>query len=78
MSIFNYPGRHYGKTRKRTLDDQELHVAQTYVLRNCPEVQPYLEMFTGHYRAHEFQQNEIDGAIDEHFAVWFRTYVSYT
>ncbi len=42
-SIFRYPGRPYGVSRYRYLDDNELRVATAYVLLNCKEVKPYLE-----------------------------------
>lgn len=43
LSIFKYPGRVFGKPRKRFLTDEEFKAAHTYILLNCSEVQPYIE-----------------------------------
>ena len=42
-SIFASPGRPYSKVGKRYLTDQEYHAAQTYILLNCVEIQPYIQ-----------------------------------
>ena len=43
ISIFNYPGEKGGKTKRRWMTKgNEMDVAHTYVLLNCPEVQPYV------------------------------------
>ncbi|OMO95580.1 Transposase, Ptta/En/Spm, plant, partial [Corchorus capsularis] len=76
FSIFNYPGRFHGRPRVRMLNDEERKVAHTYVLRNCLEVDPYLEMFVD-YLKHE-GSDEIDQRIEMFFADWFKLYVYYT
>lgn len=43
LSIFKYPCRPSGKGRNRFLTDDELHIAETYVLVNCKEVEPLLQ-----------------------------------
>ena len=44
LSIFSHPGRAMPPTtRFCALDDDELHVAHTYVLINCEGIGPYLE-----------------------------------
>jgi hypothetical protein len=42
FSIFNYPGRHFGKCTISTLQYKEMKAAHLYILLNCPEVVPYL------------------------------------
>ena len=44
LSFFSHPGRAMPPTtRFCALDDDELHVAHTYVLMNCEGIGPYLE-----------------------------------
>lgn len=43
ISIFNRPGRPYGKCRSRFLNDEEMKAVTSYVLNNCDEVQPYIK-----------------------------------
>jgi hypothetical protein len=43
ISIFKYPCRPIGKGRKRFLTDGEFQIAETYVLVNCKEVEPFLQ-----------------------------------
>ena len=75
-SIFNYPGDVYGTSRVHMMSTNELRVAHTYVLSNCPEVQPWLAHFSSVYINKGDSQDDVDAAIDEHFAIWFRTMVS--
>lgn len=42
LSIFKYPCRPIGKCRNRFLTNEELQIAETYVLVNCEEVEPFL------------------------------------
>ena len=50
LSIFSHPGRAMPPTtRFCALDDDELHVAHTYVLMNCKGIGPYLEYV--HFKA---------------------------
>lgn len=44
VSIFNYPGRPFGKRTNFNLTDREMKAAHLYVLLNCLEVVPYLEV----------------------------------
>ncbi|XP_047309666.1 uncharacterized protein LOC124913089 [Impatiens glandulifera] len=55
-SIFNYLGRSSGAKSKRYLDSEELLVAHTYVLLNCPKLKEGLQA----------------ASIDREFATWFR------
>jgi len=43
LSIFKYPYRPIGKGRNRFLTNEELQIAETYVLVNCKEVEPFLQ-----------------------------------
>ncbi|KAL0373579.1 UNVERIFIED_CONTAM: hypothetical protein Sradi_3273600 [Sesamum radiatum] len=43
MSIFNHPGRPHGASKMRYLIGEERHVAETYIVANCPEAHPYYE-----------------------------------
>ncbi|KAL0403965.1 UNVERIFIED_CONTAM: hypothetical protein Sradi_2037300 [Sesamum radiatum] len=43
MSIFNHPDRSHGASKMRYLIDEERHVAETYIVANCPEAHPYYE-----------------------------------
>ena len=43
LSIFNYLGRPSGACKFRYLTDKEWRAAHTYILLNCPEVEPYFE-----------------------------------
>ncbi|XP_047326651.1 uncharacterized protein LOC124930343 [Impatiens glandulifera] len=67
ISIFNYLGRSSGASTKRFLDSQEALVAHTYVLLNCPEVDPYYKLFC------DLNQGFSIAEIDRQFAFWFRS-----
>lgn len=45
LSIFNHSGDGFGKTTTRWLTDTqtEMHAIESYILLNCPEVDPYAE-----------------------------------
>jgi len=43
LSIFKHPCRHIGKGQHRFLIDEELHIAETYILVNCKESKSYLQ-----------------------------------
>ncbi|OMO83109.1 Transposase, Ptta/En/Spm, plant [Corchorus olitorius] len=72
-SIFNYPGRGQGQVIFRWLLEEELHAAQTYILRNCEEVQPIYQMFVTHLQ--QYDNAIIDEMVDKHFSKWFTGYV---
>ncbi|KAL3500656.1 hypothetical protein ACH5RR_039749 [Cinchona calisaya] len=55
---------------RRYLSDDKMHAAQTYVLMNCPEVDPYVQMFRSSCGA-RFDK-EIDALCIEQFAQWFK------
>jgi hypothetical protein len=41
LSIFNHPGRGYGKCITSTLDERDMKAAYLHILLNCDEVKPY-------------------------------------
>ncbi|XP_058733815.1 uncharacterized protein LOC131605484 [Vicia villosa] len=77
LSIFNYPGRPFGKSTTSTLDDKEMKAAHLYILLNCPEVVPYLDMHSDLLRELDPQLNEtdLDKQVSASFPTWFKTYV---
>jgi len=42
LSIFTHPGRLSGEAKKRDLSLEEIKAAQTYILLNCQEVEPFV------------------------------------
>ncbi|OMO89812.1 hypothetical protein COLO4_19578 [Corchorus olitorius] len=73
FSIFNHPGRGQGQEKHSWLSGDEVHVAQTYILRNCEEAQPILQMFLTHLQ--QYDDGLIDLMVDKHFAEWFPGFV---
>ena len=43
LSIFKTPGRAFGSSWYRMLEDRELEAAELYILLNCAETEPYIE-----------------------------------
>jgi len=43
LSTFRHPCHPIGKGYNRLLTEEELHIAETYVIVNCKEVGPYLQ-----------------------------------
>ncbi|WJX28589.1 hypothetical protein P8452_17287 [Trifolium repens] len=76
-SIFNYPGRPFGKCTTSTLDYREMKAAHLYILLNCPEVVPYLNMYSDLLRELDPELNELDldKQVSTTFPTWFNTYV---
>ncbi|XP_039126954.1 uncharacterized protein LOC120263115 [Dioscorea cayenensis subsp. rotundata] len=74
FSIFNYIGRAQDRPKISWLLENELHVAHTYILRNCPKVQPYYKIFVNYLQGNP--TDAIDKAIDKHFAKWFESFVA--
>ncbi|XP_050211766.1 uncharacterized protein LOC126661927 [Mercurialis annua] len=50
LSIFKPHRQPVGACRKKYLEDDEIIVAQTYVLLNCPEIENYREVFEAELR----------------------------
>ncbi|KAL4578884.1 hypothetical protein LXL04_015015 [Taraxacum kok-saghyz] len=79
LSVFVFPSRRLfakGGTQ-RVMGDQELHKAHTYILLNCVEIHPYVDMFDE--LAQEEYSNEpnelIESLRDRYFADWFQKHV---
>ncbi|XP_047250067.1 uncharacterized protein LOC124885858 [Capsicum annuum] len=76
LSIFSRPGRLWGEAKKRDLILDEIKAAQTYILLNCEEVEPFVSMYL-QYLEEEFSnlsQSEIDESHEENFTIWFKGY----
>ena len=43
LSIFKCPGRAFGYSSTRPLEDRELVAAEIYIFMNCAELEPYIE-----------------------------------
>ncbi|KAL4592433.1 hypothetical protein LXL04_005427 [Taraxacum kok-saghyz] len=76
LSVFVFTSRRlFAKGRtQRVMGDQELHKAHTYILLNCVEIHPYVDMFDE--LAQEEYSNEpnesLESLKDRYFADWFR------
>ncbi|KAK1379955.1 hypothetical protein POM88_026699 [Heracleum sosnowskyi] len=68
--------RSHGCVKTRYLDDREYTAANNYVLFNCPEVAPYIEIFTSGLREQNPYINgvDIDKFLESNFATWFKDY----
>ncbi|KAK7269410.1 hypothetical protein RIF29_05500 [Crotalaria pallida] len=67
-----------GKGRNKFLSDLELHIAETYVLVNCKEVEPYLKQFEDSLKEANpnIHEDQIVEARDEGFSRWLKHQVS--
>nr|GLL21135.1 uncharacterized protein LOC109179592 [Ipomoea trifida] len=76
LSIFKYPGRAFGKSKARYMTDEEFKAAQTYVLLNCSEVEPFIEVYTEELKRSQpnISSTTIDGKLENEFANWFNDY----
>ncbi|KAM3235166.1 hypothetical protein P3L10_015202 [Capsicum annuum] len=76
LSIFTHPDRLWGE-KKRNLTLQEIKVAQTYILLNCDEVEPYVSMFVQclHEEFPNVSQDQINESLEVNFSIWFKQYV---
>nr|GMD28243.1 uncharacterized protein LOC109179592 [Ipomoea batatas] len=76
LSIFKYPGRAFGKSKARYMTDEEFKAAQTYVLLNCSEVEPFIEIYTEELKRSQpnISSTTIDGKLENEFANWFNDY----
>ncbi|XP_050238240.2 uncharacterized protein LOC126687726 [Mercurialis annua] len=77
LNIFKPKGRPVGACRNRYLDDAEYVAARSYILLNCPEIEPYREVFEGElYEFNpEITQTEVVVKLEREFAFWFEQYV---
>ena len=60
------------------LDEADLNIAQTYVLRNCPEVNQFYDQFVHLITKYEPNLNakQVDHVVQDQFARWFKQIVS--
>ncbi|CAH9102237.1 unnamed protein product [Cuscuta epithymum] len=73
LSIFKHPVRNFSRMSYRALTNEELHHVHSYVLFNCPEVQPYIDHFESQIRQSFPMVTESDVAEQRMttFAKWF-------
>ncbi|KAJ1410164.1 hypothetical protein SESBI_22193 [Sesbania bispinosa] len=78
LSIFKYPCRPIGKGSSRFLIDVELQIAETYVLVNCKEVEPYLQRFENLLKQKhpDIADDQILELLDKYFNRWLKELVS--
>ncbi|KAL0458697.1 UNVERIFIED_CONTAM: hypothetical protein Slati_0496900 [Sesamum latifolium] len=73
QSIFNFPGRGSGASKKRWLSRSERHIVKTYILTNCEVVTPYYESFLNElYEHYPFDDPVIDELVATQFKDWFK------
>nr|GMC51112.1 uncharacterized protein LOC109179592 [Ipomoea batatas] len=76
LSIFKYSGRAFGKAKVRYMTDEEYKAAQTYVLLNCSEVEPFIEVYIEELKRSQpnISSTPIDRKLENEFANWFNDY----
>nr|GMD07948.1 uncharacterized protein LOC109179592 [Ipomoea batatas] len=76
LSIFKYSGRAFGKAKVRYMTDEEYKAAQTYVLLNCSEVEPFIEVYIEELKRSQpnISSTTIDRKLENEFAKWFNDY----
>ncbi|XP_050229112.1 uncharacterized protein LOC126678253 [Mercurialis annua] len=74
LKIFCHPGRALGARKLRDLSMQEMEQARVYILKNCEEVQPFLEEFSQIQASSS--QHSSEKEWDKHFVNWFNTRVT--
>ncbi|KAL0401696.1 UNVERIFIED_CONTAM: hypothetical protein Slati_4199500 [Sesamum latifolium] len=62
QSIFNFPGRGSGASKKRWLSGSECHIIETYILTNC-------EVVTSYYK---FEDPIIEELVATQLKYWFK------
>ena len=60
------------------IDEADLNIAQTYVLRNCPEVNQFYDQFVHLITKYEpnLTVEQVDYVVQDQFARWFKQIVS--
>ncbi|XP_039118907.1 uncharacterized protein LOC120255075 [Dioscorea cayenensis subsp. rotundata] len=76
LSIFTCPGRPLGKAKTKYLTKEEYSAAQMYILLNCSEVQPFINIFVNELRSRNPDINDgcVDEILEREFAIWFFTF----
>ncbi|XP_021749928.1 uncharacterized protein LOC110715651 [Chenopodium quinoa] len=73
LPIFSHPGRALGAATVRDLEKSELDEAHIYILKNCDEVQPFLQEYA---EVHESTDHRITKEEwCENFKIWFKNKV---
>ncbi|GMJ09126.1 hypothetical protein HRI_004581800 [Hibiscus trionum] len=77
LSIFAQHGETIGKGNKRYLSDEEITAAHTYILLNCIEVEPFIEIYRTYQRYCQphLSVAQIDATLDAEFSKWFNRFV---
>ncbi|KAL0401327.1 UNVERIFIED_CONTAM: hypothetical protein Slati_4162600 [Sesamum latifolium] len=71
QSIFNFPRRDSGASKKRWLSGLERHIIETYILTNCEVVTPYYELFLNElYEHYDFEDPIIEELVATQFKDW--------
>ncbi|XP_039141251.1 uncharacterized protein LOC120278562 [Dioscorea cayenensis subsp. rotundata] len=73
LSIFTRPGRTLGRSRIKYLSEEEYSAAQIYILLNCPEVQPFINIYVDELRSMfpQIEDRHVDEKLEHDFAIWF-------
>ncbi|MQL93527.1 hypothetical protein Taro_026174, partial [Colocasia esculenta] len=74
FSVFKCPGRAFGYSSTRALEDRELVAAEIYIFMNCTELDPYIEEFDSvilqwNPRLTDVQ---VEKERDKSFSTWLR------
>ncbi|KAL0406611.1 UNVERIFIED_CONTAM: hypothetical protein Slati_3975000 [Sesamum latifolium] len=73
QSIFNFPGRSSGASKKRWLSGSKRHIIETYILTNCEVVMPYYESFLDSlYERYHEGDPIIEEVVATQFKDWFK------
>ncbi|KAH0674544.1 hypothetical protein KY284_025631 [Solanum tuberosum] len=69
--------RLWGEAKRRDLSLEEFKDAQTYILLNCEEVEPFVSMFMQHLQEEfpNLSQGQIDESLEANFSIWFKEFV---
>ncbi|XP_052181209.1 uncharacterized protein LOC127794273 [Diospyros lotus] len=76
LSIFKHPCRPFGCKKSRMLFGEEYDVAHRYILMNCPEVEPYLQIYDAELRQRNLGIGDhiIEQLTNKEFPSWFNNY----
>ncbi|MQL88364.1 hypothetical protein Taro_020921 [Colocasia esculenta] len=74
LSIFNHPGRAFGRSSTRMLDDRELCAAEIYILLNYAKLECYVEQFDSELiqRNPHLTDYEVEKEREKSLALWLR------
>ncbi|KAG8645724.1 hypothetical protein MANES_10G087532v8 [Manihot esculenta] len=78
LSIFTHAGRPFGHLdHGRMLSNEEYRAAHLYVLLNCPEIDPFIEIFYSHLRETipNISDQQIERMREQELANWLKDYV---